>query len=160
MGTKLWRFGGKKTHKTSNGRKTCWVGTSLCQTASFEPLCVKLFLSISLSECILADGWPVLMHKKMKKKTGRKEGRKVTRTVYFTCVWGELCSWRIPTKRITYLLTYLIYERRELSCSRRGTCVISINASQILQLTGSYLHNVLGKRVDKSALSLTPRLDA
>jgi len=46
----------------------------------------------------------------------------------------------------------------------RDLCLI-INTSQIFQLTISYLHNVLCKLVDKSALSLThassmPRVDA
>jgi len=60
-------------------QSTCWEGTSLRQTASFEQLCVKLSLSV----------WPVPVRKK-KWKEGKKE--EVTRSVYFTY------SGRIPTK--------------------------------------------------------------
>jgi len=63
----------------------------------------------------------------------------------------------ICISNISYLRTYWISARRELGCSRRGTCVIIINNSQIfqLQLRVSYLDNVLCKHVDKSVPSLT-----
>ena len=60
-------------------KNICWKGTFLRQTASFEPLCVKLSLSV----------WPVQVRKKKGRKEGRKEGRKVTRSVYFTYAWSD-----------------------------------------------------------------------
>ena len=61
---------------------TCLEGTSLRQTASFEPLCVKLSPSV----------WPMQVRKK-KREEGRKkwmkEGRQVTRSVYFTYAWSD-----------------------------------------------------------------------
>jgi len=54
-------------------KNTFWEVTSSRQTASFEPLCVKL------SICV----WPVVRKKK------RKEGRKVPRSIYFTYAWSN-----------------------------------------------------------------------
>ena len=69
-------------------KNTCWEGTSLRQTASFEPLCVKLSLSV----------WPVQVRKK--KMGGRKEGRKEEKSqeVYISRMRGATPSGRIPTK--------------------------------------------------------------
>jgi len=54
-------------------KNNCWVGTFLRQTASFEPLCVKLSLAV----------WPVQVRKK-------KAGRKKSQEVYiFTFVWSD-----------------------------------------------------------------------
>jgi len=63
-------------------KNTCWEGTSLRQTASFVPLCVKLSLF----------GWPVQVRKKIK---GRKEK---SQEVYISRMFGETPSGNIPTK--------------------------------------------------------------
>jgi len=92
LGFPYWRrnFGGFGQNDPPNvklEKNTSWEGTSIRQTASFEPLCVKLSLSV----------WPVQVRKKKGSKAGRQEGRKVTRSVYFTYVWATP-SGRIPTK--------------------------------------------------------------
>jgi len=79
---------------------------SLRQTASFEPLCVKLSLSV----------WPVQVRKK--KKAGRKEGRKVTRSVYFT-MRGATTSGLILTKlsncvRLTDVIKHAKFHRHNM----------------------------------------------
>ena len=65
-------------------KNTCWEGTSLRQTASFEPMCVKLSLSV----------WPVQVRKK--KKGGKKEAK--SQEVYISRLRGATPSGRIPTK--------------------------------------------------------------
>jgi len=59
-------FGQNDPQNVKWEKSTCWEGTSLCQTASFEQLCVKLSLSV----------WPVQVRKKKVSKAGRQEGRK------------------------------------------------------------------------------------
>ena len=61
-------------------KNTCWEGTSLRQTASFEPLCVKLSLSV----------WSV----QVRKKKGRKEGRKKShkKCIFHVCVERPLAG--------------------------------------------------------------------
>jgi len=59
---------------------TCWEGISLRQTASFEPLCVKLSLSV----------WIVQVRKKKGRKAARKEEKSRMR--------GATSSGRIQTK--------------------------------------------------------------
>ena len=66
-------------------RKTCWEGTSLRQTASFEPLCVKLSLSV-LSVQV----------RKKKREDGRKEEK--SQEVYISRMRGATPSGRISTK--------------------------------------------------------------
>ena len=66
-------------------KNTCWEGTSLRQTASFEPLCVKLSLSV----------WPVQVRKK-KREEGRKEEK--SQEVYISRMRGATPSGRISTK--------------------------------------------------------------
>ena len=53
-------------------KNTCWKGTSLDQTASFEPTCVKLSLLV----------WSLQVSKKQK-KAGH------TCCVYFTYAWSD-----------------------------------------------------------------------
>ena len=64
-------------------KNTCWEGTSLRQTASFEPLCVKLSLSV----------WPVQVRKKNREE-GRKEGRKKShkKCIFHVCVERPLAG--------------------------------------------------------------------
>jgi len=76
-GAKFWGFLGKMTPKRQMREKHLLEGHFLMQTATFEPLCVKLSLSV----------WTVQVRKK--KKAVRKEGRKVIRSVYFTYVWSD-----------------------------------------------------------------------
>jgi len=73
-------FGQNDPQNVKLEKNICWEGTSSRQTASFEPLCVKLTLSV----------WPVQVRKK-KLKAVRKASRKeeVTRSVYFTYVWSD-----------------------------------------------------------------------
>jgi len=75
-GENLVCFGKNDPQNVKWEKNTCWEGTSLRQTASFEPLCVKLSLSV----------WPVQVQVK---KAGSKEGRKVTRSVHFTYVRSD-----------------------------------------------------------------------
>jgi len=58
-------------------KNTCWEGTSLRQTASFEPLCVKLSLFV----------WPV----QVQEKKGRKEEE--SQEVYISRMCGSTPSW-------------------------------------------------------------------
>jgi len=67
-------------------KNTCWEGYSLRQTASFEPLCVKLSLSV----------WPVHVRKKKGSKAGRQEEK--SQEVYIWHMCGATPSGRIPTK--------------------------------------------------------------
>jgi len=64
LGATFWGLWGKMTQNVKLEKNTCWEGTSLCQTASFEPLCVKLSLSVM----------PVQVRKN--KKAGRKKSHK------------------------------------------------------------------------------------
>ena len=70
-------------------KNTCWEGTSLRQTASFEPLCVKSSLSV----------WSVQVRKK--KRGGRKEEK--SQEVYISRMRGATPSGRIPTKLGKYV---------------------------------------------------------
>jgi len=92
-GAKCFGVWSKMTPKNVNWEKnTCWEGTSLRQTASFEPLYVKLFLSV----------WPVQVRKETKgRMAGRQEGRKesnsytapvTTSHSCYTCCLGILSS--------------------------------------------------------------------
>jgi len=56
-------FGQNEPQNVKWEKNTCGEGTSLRQTASFEPLCVKLSLSV----------WPVQVRKKKGRKQGREE---------------------------------------------------------------------------------------
>ena len=51
-------FGQNDPQNVKIKKNTCWEGTSSRQTASFEPLCVKLSLSV----------WPVQVRKKKKRQ--------------------------------------------------------------------------------------------
>jgi len=62
----LGDFGQNDPQNVKLEKNVCWEGTPLCQTASFEPLCVKLSLSV----------WPAQVRKKQKKAVRRKEGSK------------------------------------------------------------------------------------
>jgi len=64
-------------------KNTCWEGTSLDQTASFEPTCVKLSLLV----------WSLQVSKKQKKKK-----RQDTLVVYISRMRGATPSGRISTK--------------------------------------------------------------
>jgi len=55
-------------------KNTCWEGTALRQTASFEPMCVTLSPSV----------W-----RKSGRNAGKQKGRKVTRSVYFMYAWSD-----------------------------------------------------------------------
>jgi len=66
-------------------KNTCWEGTFLRQTASFEPLCVNLSLSV----------WPVQVRKK-KWREGRKEEK--SQEVYISRMHGAIPNGRILTK--------------------------------------------------------------
>jgi len=64
-------------------KKTCWEGTSLRQTASFEPLCVKLSLSV----------WIETKEKKEKeKKAVKQEGRSHKKCIFHVCVERPLAG--------------------------------------------------------------------
>jgi len=69
------------TPKTSNASKALAGGHFLMPNCFFEPVCVKLSLSV----------WPVRVrkNKKVGRKARRQEGRKVTRSVYFTYAWSD-----------------------------------------------------------------------
>jgi len=62
-------------------KNTCLEGTSLCQTASFEPLCVILSFSV----------WPVQMRKK-KKQWSRKAKSKKS---YKRCIFHACVKWAL-----------------------------------------------------------------
>jgi len=53
-GAKVWGFFGQNDSQNGKLEKNSWEGTSLRQTASFEPLCVTLSLSV----------WPLQVRKK------------------------------------------------------------------------------------------------
>jgi len=63
LGAKFWGLWGKMTPKRQMREKHLLGETFLRQTASFEPLCVKLSLSV----------WPVQVHKKKGSKALRQE---------------------------------------------------------------------------------------
>jgi len=65
-------------------KNICWEGTSLRQTASLEPLCVKVYLSV----------WPV----QVSKKTNRIAGRKKSNEVYILRMRGATPSGWMPIK--------------------------------------------------------------
>jgi len=77
-GAKIWGFVVKITQNVKWEKNTCWEGTSLRQTASFEPFCVKLSLSV----------WPVQVRKKQKRQWSRKAGRKKShkKCIFHVCV--------------------------------------------------------------------------
>jgi len=79
-----------------------WEGTSLRQTASFEPLCVKLSLSV----------WPVQVRKKNKRQEGRKEEK--LQKVYISRMRGATPSGRIPTKLGTCVRLTDVIKRTKL----------------------------------------------
>jgi len=78
-------------------KNTCGEGTSLRQTASFEPLYVKLALSV----------WPVQVRKKTK-------GRKKSQEVYISRMCGATPSGRIPTKFGTCVRLMDVIKRAKL----------------------------------------------
>jgi len=91
-------FGRNDPQNVKLEKITCWEGTSLCQSASFEPLCVKLSLSV----------WPVQVRKK-KRQEGRKEEK--SQEVYISRMCGATRSGRIPTKFGTYVCLMDIIKR-------------------------------------------------
>jgi len=86
-GENLGVFGQNGPQNVKLEKNICWEGTSLRQTASIEPLCVKLSLSV----------WPVQVRKKNKKAV-RKAGRKKSQEVYISRMCGATPSRRISTK--------------------------------------------------------------
>jgi len=59
MGAKcLGVFGQNDPQNVNWNKNTCWEGTFLRQTASFEPLCVNLSVSV----------WPVQVRKETKRQ--------------------------------------------------------------------------------------------
>jgi len=80
----LWIVGQNDPQNVKLEKNNCWEGTSLRQTASFEPLCVKLSLSV----------WPVQVRKK--KKAGRQEEK--SQEMYISRMCRATPFGRIPTE--------------------------------------------------------------
>jgi len=74
-GRNLGGFGAKWPQNVKLEKNTCWEGTSLRQTASFEPLCVKLSLSV----------WSVQV-----RQAGRKKSHK--KCIFHVCVEQPLAG--------------------------------------------------------------------
>jgi len=105
-GRNVWGFWNKMTPKTSNERKHFLGGHFLTQTASIEPMCVKLSSFI----------WPVQVRKE--KMQG---GRKKSQEVYISRMRGATPSGRIPTKlgkcvRLTDVIKLAKVHRYNLRC--------------------------------------------
>jgi len=104
LGATFWGFGAKWPQNVKWERNICCDGTSLCQTASFKPLCSNLSLSLSV--------WSVQVRKT--KKAGRK-----SHEVYISRTRGAIPSGRIPTKlgkcvRLTNIIKLAKFHRNNV----------------------------------------------
>ena len=93
----LWVLGQYNPQNVKIEKNTCMEGTSSCQTASFEPLCVKLSLSV----------WSVQVRKK--KRKGSKEGRKKShkKCIFHVCVERPLAGGFQPNLANVFVLPTL-----------------------------------------------------